>query len=47
MDPREQPYAEELDFVPDLDELDGDESGAADEMQLLLDRVRAARFSGA
>jgi hypothetical protein len=47
MDPRDQYAAAERDFVPDLEELDGDERDTAAEMQLLLDRVQAARFCGA
>lgn len=48
MDPRDEDLMlEELDFVPLEEELENDEVDAAAEMALLLDRVQAARLSGA
>jgi hypothetical protein len=47
MDPRDRYAGEELDFVPDLEEPEAGEADTAAEMQLLLERVQAARFSGA
>lgn len=42
-----EPSDEELVLVPLEAELDNDEADAAAEMTLLLDRVQAARLSGA